>query len=248
MIELIFALVIMGIVLMSAPMLINQSIRSGNVGMQQEAIAAAASQVGIILSLHWDENGDNNLAGVSPMMNINRAPFDLVTNGLNRYPRGLLPNVSGRRSPDLVSISPVTFFNFGKDESTNPDRNESDFSKFDDIDDYHNSNFGLMVFNNEVTTSDVGDYVDVNLTMNTQINYTQDRVINAGDTTLTLINGTLSLNNNINSSDLGAISNIKFIHINLTSNSGVAELDKDITMKAFSCNIGTTTPTGEMKL
>ncbi len=55
MVELIFALVIIGIVLLSAPMLIQQSIRSGNIALQQEAIAAAAAQTSIVLSMHWDE-------------------------------------------------------------------------------------------------------------------------------------------------------------------------------------------------
>ena len=48
MIELIFALVIMGIVLLSAPILIQQSIKSGNVAIQQEAITAAATQTDVL--------------------------------------------------------------------------------------------------------------------------------------------------------------------------------------------------------
>jgi len=130
------------------------------------------------------------------------------------------------------------------DRTTNPDTNESDYIDFDDVDDYQGSTFSLMVFNNEQTTADIGDYVDVNITMSTNINYTEDR-IDTGTTTLT--NTDINLTNKINSTPLGTISNIKFINVTLTSNSGIAELDKNITFQAFSCNIGTSLPQGEMK-
>jgi type II secretory pathway pseudopilin PulG len=229
MIELIFALVIMGIVLLSAPMLIQQSIRSGNVALQQEAIAAAASQTAIVLSMHWDENNSDIPVGVSPILNPARAPFDFNT---TTVPVGLI-GVASRNSVDgNGTLFPSTIFGM--------DSNESDYTDFDDVDDYHNSNFGLLVFNNQVTSADVGDYIDVNITMNTTINYTEDRV----DTNVTaLLNGTtIALNNNINNTPLGTSSNIKFVQVNLTSNSGVKELDKNITLKAFSCNLGTFLP------
>jgi hypothetical protein len=76
--------------------------------------------------------------------------------------------------------------------------------------------------------------------METMINYTEDR-ITTGDTLA--LNGTdIILNNKINNTPLGAISNIKFVQVNLTSKSGIKELDKNITFKAFSCNIGTFLP------
>jgi Tfp pilus assembly protein PilE len=236
MVELIFALVIMGIVLMSAPMLIQQSIRSGSVALQQEAIAAAASQTAIVLSMHWDENNSNVPIGASPILDTNRVPFDF---NLTSIPLGLV-GVSGRNMQDNnMTLSAVPFLNFGMDETNNTDTNESDYTDFDDVDDYHGSSFGLMVFNNEVTSADVGDYIDVNITMSTTINYAEDRV----DTDNIDLNGTtLTLNNNINNTPLGAVSNIKFIRVNLTSDSGIAELDKNITLEAFSCNIGTTIP------
>ena len=55
MIELIFAIVIMAIVLLSAPMLIHQSIKSSFVGMQQEAINTLSSHLSLILTKEWDE-------------------------------------------------------------------------------------------------------------------------------------------------------------------------------------------------
>jgi len=59
---------------------------------------------------------------------------------------------------------------------------------------------------------------------------------------------TINLNSKINSTDIGVITNIKFVKVNLTSESGVKELNKSITLEAFSCNIGTFLPEGEDEL
>jgi type II secretory pathway pseudopilin PulG len=210
MIELIFALVIMGIVLMSAPMLIHQSIKSSNVALQQEAIAAASSQTAIILSMHWDEK--NTQAGNSLILETNRTSFNFPPAGLMK---GIvqLPNM---RSFDINnSKHPTISTDFGKDS------NETTYTDFDDVDDYHNSDFGLILFNNESTTADIGEYVDTNISIKTTIRYTQENNVSKNIIT-------------------GSFSNIKFIKVNLTSNqTDVPELEKNITFKAFSCNIGT---------
>ena len=249
MIELIFALVIIGIVLMSAPMLIQQSIQSGNVAIQQEAIAAAASQTSVILSMHWDENNNSNSA-VSAMLDVNRAPFDF---NATTPPLGLT-GVTGRTSTNAAGLTlPATAAaNLGIDPTADENTTETSFADYDDVDDYDyngSNDFGIVVFNNETTSADDGDYVDVNLSMRTEINYTEDRVDTGINTPLLGVNvtgmgKTLTLNNNINSIPLagGENSNIKFIRVNLTSKSGIAELDKNITFEAFSCNIGTSRP------
>ena len=209
MIELIFALVIMGIVLLSAPMLIQQSVKSSNVALQQEAISAAASQVSIILSMHWDENNTNIPAGASPILNANRMGFAFPPIGLS--------GVTGRNTDDGSKIlTPTPFNNLG------PDANEANYIRFDDVDDYNNQTFGLMLFNHEASSSDVGEYVDTNISIRTTVRYTDENNV------LNDINTTISQS-----------SNIKAIRVNLTSNSKEDELNKDITFQAFSCNIGT---------
>lgn len=212
MIELIFALVIMGIVLMSAPMLIQQSIKSSNVALQQEAIVAAASQTAIVLSMHWDENNSNIAAGESPILDANRSSFHFPPKGLS--------GVTGRNTKKgSVTVSPSTL---------GTDINETTHIDFDDVDDYNNSSFGLMLFNGESTTADIGEYVDTTVKINTTIRYTKESAV------LEDINTTIS-----------PFSNIKAIQVRLTSNldehdvNYTAELEKDITFKAFSCNIGT---------
>ena len=211
MIELIFALVIMGIVLMSAPMLIQQSIKSSNVALQQEAIVAAASQVAIVLSMHWDENNSNVAAGESPILDANRANFS--------FPPAGLTGITGRSTEDAsITLSPSII--------GTTDTNEITYTDFDDVDDYHNSTFGLMLFNGESSTADIGEYVDTTVKINTTVRYTKESAVSDDITT-------------------GSFSNIKAIQVRLTSNldkndiNYTAELTKDITFKAFSCNIGT---------
>jgi len=206
MIELIFALVVMGIALMSAPMLIHQSIKSSNVALQQEAIVAAASQTAIILSTHWDEENSNVPAGESPILNANRAAFN--------FPPAGLTDVFGRTSDDGGNILEPS-------AHIGADANELVYTDFDDVDDYDGSNFGLMLYNAENTTVNAGEYADTNITIATTVAYTQEGAV----TTNTIG---------------GVVSNIKLITVNLTSNQvDVPELAKDITMQAFSCNIGT---------
>ena len=225
MIELIFALVIMGIVLLSAPMLIQQSINSGYVTLQQEAIAAASSHAGILLGKHWDEGDANNTTGVAPIITLNtqqpNSPFTLG---------GIIDvNTSSRTSAiadNNISASPI-----------GTDGNETTTDLYDDIDDYNNIDLNLTIFNGEATTADIGEYVDQNITIRTIVTFANDR--NSTDSDFN--NSIVEVNNIYLNRDLGGVeSNIKFIRINLTSqNSIIPELEKNITLNAFSCNLGT---------
>ena len=207
MIELIFALVIMGIVLMSAPMLIQQSIKSGNVALQQEAISVTAEKLSWILSLPWDENSNKKI------IQIDRTPLQFVPQGLDDTN---LRNFDDNKSATAIS-------------SLGGDANDS---TFDDIDDFHGNSDGLILFNGDSTTSDIGDYVDNNVSIQTTVSYAEDNS-SLGGTTYNL-NGAI-----FNHKSIPNISNIKFISVTLTSNSGIDELEKNITLEAFSCNIGT---------
>ncbi len=212
MIELIFALVIMGIVLMSAPMLIQQSIKSTNVALQQEAIVAASSQTAIILSMHWDENNSNVVAGESPVLDANRSGYSFPPDGLTGVLGRNTQEANATLTPSIIGTT---------------DANETVYTDFDDVDDYDGSSFGLMLFNNESSSPDNGEYIDNNISINTTVRYTKESAV-------------------LEDISTGSFSNIKAIRVNLTSNSGVSELEKDITFNAFSCNIGTYSVNGEV--
>ena len=222
MIELIFALVIMGIVLLSAPMLIQQSTKSGFVAIQQEAIAATASHTQLLLAKYWDEADANNSIGTAPIITLNSpqagSPFNL--GGTN--------NIIGRTI--AIGGLPIPASAIGTDI------NEINSSSYDDIDDYNGLPLHLTIFKNEATTTSAGDYIDQNVTITTSVTFADEGVV-------PLIGNTVNAGNSIYNSDVsttGNDSNIKFIKVNLTSNNtNVAELNKSITLNAFSCNIGT---------
>jgi type II secretory pathway pseudopilin PulG len=222
MVELIFALVIMGIVLLSAPLLIQQSINSSNVAFQQESIAAVASHTGIILSKHWDEQNAAHAVGVSPVLQIANPvlPSDYNLSGID-----FNNNVSGRTS----SVATVTF-------DASAILGSDGVDDFNDVDDYHNFPITLNVFNAEDSTAgSLGDYVDRNITINTIVTYANDRPNGNLNTTVINAGNNIFLQTNLGVNE----SHIKFIQTRLTTNSGIDELEKDITLNAFSCNLGT---------
>ncbi len=226
MIELIFAIVIIGIVLLSTPMLIQQSVNSGYIALQQEAIAALSSHTGILLSKHWDEGDANNTTGIAPIVQLTQAKIDSPFNLA-----GIVDiNLSSRTS--AIGDDNLTTTILGVDA------NETSPDLFDDIDDYNNKDLNLTIFNNEATSATVGDYVDQNITISTIVTFADDRPNGNNDLNSTIINAGNTIYNNQDISPNN--SNIKFVKTNLRSNNiDVAELEKNITLNAFSCNIGT---------
>jgi|AAUQ01.1.fsa_nt_gi Tfp pilus assembly protein PilV len=224
MIELIFALLIMGIVLLSSPMLIQQSIKSSFIGIQQESISAISTHTAVLLTKHWDEKDANDTTEVAPIIELNselpNSPFKLA--GIDNI------KLSGRTaamSNGDFSASPIGVDPF-----------ETDFTLFDDIDDYNNVDLNLTVFVNEETTANRGEYIDQNITINTKVTFANDRPNGSNILTPTINAGnTIYSNNDISPNE----SNIKFIKVNLTTQNGAQELDKNITLYVFSCNLGT---------
>jgi len=220
MVELIFSIVIMSIVMMSAPMLIAQASKGSFVAIQQEAISAAATDLAMILTRHWDE-GDTNISLESTIL-ITQG--DILLNEVN------ITGVNIGRRAGSNQFSPRSFVNSrGQRLSARTKANFVD-GNFDDIDDYDNDIHSLT----SVSISLNGDYLDRNLTFRTTVNYISD--------TPTLGNyksQNLGLSNPFNTPAPNTTSNIKMVTINVTSSSGVNELQKNITLRAFSCNIGT---------
>ncbi len=222
MLELIFALVIMGIVLMSAPMLVSKAQKSGFVAIQQEAINEAASHLNMLLGYHWDENSaDERYLDI-----ILRVSNDGDTD-LNEY------NNTGRRI-GTPEVSYRTFIRFdGKEfNATVPAGLGNDSGEKNDIDDFiGNSSLTLV----ETSSS---DYVEkkTEIDINTSVTYIGDSP-GGGTYQDPGPDNKLTFTNPFSSTAPGGSTNIKHIQVTLTS-SGISELDKKIVLHAFSCNIG----------
>ena len=226
MIELIFAIVIMGIVLMSAPMLISTAYKSGYVALQQESIAAASSDIGMILTHHWDEEDtDENLS--APILQTT-GDTDLnedtyidgngtgVRAGTSIYSkRNFLTSLGGRL--DATAVTSLG----------------SDGGDRDDIDDFDTLSSNL--YDEESTSTSEGDIIDKNVELNTTVAYINDTptagtYAGAGNS-ITLPFSTTAVTTNT--------TNIKMVNVTLTTTQTEVEMAKKIVLKAFSCNIGT---------
>jgi len=213
MIELIFAIVIMGIVLLSVPNIISVSTQSGYISLQQEAIATAASQINLLMTKQWDENNVVDTAtGITSTAILN------VTNGtpsLNK-PR----NGAKTRTFTLAG---------GGEKSATPIGAEA--NDFDDIDDMSGTSMTLRNFSNTAVTA--GDIIDTNITIATTVVYANDSTSTASD-----YNTSNTIQYNFNPALVPPTTNIKSITTELTTDNPAIELSKNIKLQAFTVNIG----------
>ncbi len=213
MIELIFAIVIIGITLMSAPNILSVSIKSSNVAMQQEAIAAASSQISLILTRNWDNSDSNASTGYGILGVTSRADRNVSDYNMTRI-----------YNTNAGFTMASTLANFGLDINDNGMKN--------DIDDFANENKSLQLYAGEIASlaNNEGEYIDKDIFTTTTITY--------GDDTANYANISLTFNNPFSVS-ASTSSNIKLIRVQLQTARAEEELAKNISLYAFSCNIGT---------
>ena len=204
MIELIFAIVIMGITLLSAPMLIAQSAKSNVVVLQQESIAIIGAHTNALMTFFWD---DANV--------LSRETILTTTDGDSS-----LDGSNGRLSQSRGTAVSFQATSIGQ-ESNNSNN---------DVDDFTANPVRLVLQDNE-NASD-SDYIDKEIIITTEMKY-------ANDSTPAYGLASLDFSNPFNGSS-GGTSNIKLITTVLkTDETGAEELaNKEITLKAFMCNIG----------
>lgn len=231
MIELIFAIVVMGIVMLSAPLLISKATESTYVGLQQESIAAAAAHMNIILASEWDQL-DTNLTESAPVLRTGSATVIPCTGAT------ILPGVtstSGRDCNGTSTLNPYT--------ATLPVNLGSDFAidgiLYNDIDDYDNTSFTMSIYNNEFFSTSAGNYIDTDINVSTTVSYGDDLPRNR--TGAIAPNGyaqTTAFHNPFRNVINANSTNIKYITVVLTSNSNGPLSSKQILLSAFMCNIG----------
>ena len=216
MIELIFAIVVMGIVMMSAPMLISTAASTTTVAHQQEGIHEATSRINMILTYPWDE-ADTNDSCMPPVLHVSTsADNELAENGITARRIGLPIDTKSRTylcgTQELNATFPL-----GSEAG--------DAGIKDDIDDFRNGSSLVDI----VSGTGGKDYLEkTTVSIGTAITYI-DGNASYGNSTFSYVPG----------ADVNASTNIKKISVTLTSTSTATELNKkSITLSAFSCNIG----------
>ncbi len=221
-IELIFAIVVIGITLISVPNLIATTTKGTKNAITQEAISNGVSFMNMILSSFWDENsitqtGDNPILYVqdgSPSLN---EALDSNNNPLGQRV-GSAKSTSRRFGHDLngnkIFATPTS--NFGLDGTeTTPD----------DIDDYNNYTTTIQASSDPGDVK-IGDYKDKTIALTVQVNYISDKV-NYNNQSLFF--------NPFNQPIQSQSSNIKLITLTVSS---TKDPQKRIILRGFSCNIG----------
>jgi hypothetical protein len=223
MIELIFALVIIGIVLMSAPQLISTATKSGYVAIQQEAINEAASQVNMIMGYQWDENSADERY-IPPILKVSSTGDSELDKDGNTTRRSGTPLESYRSftRSDGAKLNATLLAALGNDT------NETQDEEFDDIDDFTGSDVNLTLV--EASLADNIETTTINI--NRTIAYSSDTLASGNYKQSSIITYKHPF------TSTGGTTNIKSITVTLTSSSGLEELDKKIILRAFSCNIG----------
>ena len=230
MIELIFAIVIMGIVMMSAPMLISTAAKSGYVTIQQEAINEASAQVSMILSYPWDEqNADYALTATI-----------LTTTGGNPLLNASLPAAAPDRRAGTPLSSQRKFI-----EGTGTVKNATAVVNLgldgvevvggeDDMDDFTGTATALSQLGAATPSDTIQKTNEVTIARAVAYNV---------DNSLTYDTANLAFVPFVVPPVPNTTANIKEITVNIQSTDAgtaneVTELAKNITLKAFSCNIG----------
>ena len=228
MIELIFSIVVMGIVLSSAPMLVSQSTTSTILAFQQESIAIVSAQINTLSTYAWDEENTN---GKSPtaVLNVSNGNVELLQqNGTlkrgNTYALTYSANRIRRYSDTNISIAVDAVGTFGADGNLTV----TDLD--DDIDDFI-VNPLVLVSDATANNSNQGEYMDKNITITTTVTYGFDNASSYTNPTGIFAFSQPFTNNG------AAEENIKLITVTLTTNE-VTLSDKLITLQAFMCNIG----------
>jgi len=227
MIELIFAIVVIGITLLSAPLLISQSSKSNITAFQQESIAIAAAHANTLLSYPWDEGNTEGKTSQRNILTVTAGDTDLNANGSLRGSTTVKTKVHQR----LRKFADI---------NTNASAIGKDNNDADDMDDFANNALGLKDYSTStmsINQSYQGEYINVEIKIDTDIAY-----INNGNIAYTT--NKFSFNQPFASSkDNNLSTNIKRITVTLTGNSKSAELNAtSITLRSFMCNIGAATP------
>ncbi len=227
-IELIFAMVVIAITLISVPNLISKTTKASNEAINQEAISNAASFLDMAMSSYWDEecvppNRKN------PILIVEKE--DNALKEFNMTFPTIFIKLARRVGSPITTSRKFIDANGTRYKATSPNNlgMELGESEPDDIDDF-NGRATQLIKTNENTTAQEGDYKDKKITLSTVVNYIDDTP-NPSGYNMPIINFDNPFSNieNIKST------NIKAITVTLTSQN---DNKKSVVLRAFSCNIG----------
>jgi len=220
MIELVFAIVIMGIVVMSLPLVLTQVQNSNSFALRQEVVLSIKTKLSYILSYQWDQNTYDTTADIERVLDTTTSPnasadnaFDV--NNTTRRKGHVLADGRRRLWDGLNSATPKA--NFGVANATILEN---------DVDDFDRDSETKTI----IATTDQDDFI-FNVELNTTVDYMQDTLQGATNNYASSKDITFTFNP---SNSTANRTNIKMIKVTATANG----IENPIFMYAFSSNIG----------
>lgn len=195
MIELVIAIVVMGIAVSALPLILTQSQNSNMMALQQEAVLATKAKMSYILAYEWDANSFDTTSGLSRVLDTTTS-----ANADNSFDA----NNSTRRVGHINADKRRRLWDVGNGQRTPL----SETAGFDDIDDFDGRDENVSVLTSE------DDYI-FNITLHPTINYTSDSLVSGAYT-----DETIRFDFDANAT-FGNPTNLKMITIETTGNNGL---------------------------
>ncbi len=187
MIELVIAIVVMGIAVMTLPLMLERNQENNAFAMQQETILAARTEIGDILTYPWDENSiKDNVVGVVDVVN---GDSELDRNTTQRRIGHIRQDKRRKLFSDETNASLTSTFDYTADGDIIPD----------DIDDFN----GDKSYDSITSSLSYRFKFDINTT-----------VAYVSDTTNYTLN---NINFNFNTNTANLSTNIKMIELNVSN-------------------------------
>ena len=218
-IELVLAIVVIAISVMSVPMMLAQGAKNDSFSMMQEAILAARTKMGNVLSYQWDDNSKegNNTNGRLRALDVYSGDTALDRNNTYHNERRI-----GHIYGDLRrKMMPTPIY-----PSSSVDANITDINDFDAVS-------ATLAWSGASTAVDRYDYLDEDLNLTTHVYYISDTPVSGTDynsTTLSFVfdpSTKKSITNNADSTS------IKMVELEVTSTNY-----QTFMFRTFSCNLG----------
>ncbi len=219
-IELVLAIVVIAISVMSVPMMLQQGVKNDTFSMMQEAILAARTKMGNILSYQWDDNArevDNEEGRLRALDVLGGDPA--LDRNSTYYPERRIGHVYNDLRRKMMAA--VTYPKVGADNN---------ISALNDFD----AQSTKITWSGVSMPSDRYDYLDKDLNLTTHIYYVSDRLMSGSDYNDTTLNFVFDPSTKFSITDTNS-TNIKMIELNVTTSSYPAFI-----FRTFSSNLGET--------
>ncbi|MFK5881816.1 MAG: type II secretion system protein [Sulfurospirillum sp.] len=194
MLELVIAIVVMGIAMMTLPTMLT-TIQNNNIfSLRQEAILAARTQLGDELTYLWDENSIDSSSQVVAVLDTNSSYFKRnPTNGTRRI--GHIKGNKRRKffTSPTYATSPA---NLGKDGSETTPNDIDDFSSSTPITIQHIAN--TLDYRYDLNMTTAVSYVDDNFTQGITFDFSTNPISPAKSTSIKMTTLTITNDNDFN--------------------------------------------------